>query len=311
MDWTARVLEKIIQFTQQGGIIHIIVHGINVGAQSYWNAEATMLMHTKGTLIMTAQAAMVLTGKKALDFSGGVSAEDERGIGGVERVMGPNGQAQYKVANISEAYTVLFEIYRHTYCDPKTGQVPRLQSNDIRNRDICLHPYTDSNHPHFNKIGDIFADALNAERKKPFAIRHVMQALIDQDSPQLERFSNLHQGESAVVWSAHIGGISSMVIGIESQPILRRGRVPLDGPDTWTGGTLFPQSSKKIARAINAASGQTPVVVLANLSGFDGSPESLRRLQLEYGAEIGRAVVNWNPLSYSWSSDAIMVAPTS
>lgn len=292
LDWTARVLEKIIQFTQGGGIIHIIVHGINVGAQSYWNAEATMLMHTKGTLIMTAEAAMVLTGKKALDFSGGVSAEDERGIGGVERVMGPNGQAQYKVANISEAYTILFEIYRHTYCDPQTGQVPRLQSSDVNDRDICLHPYTDSNHPHFNKIGDIFAASVNGERKKPFAIRHVMQALIDQDSPQLERFSNLHQGESAVVWSAHIGGISSMVIGIESQPILRRGRVPLDGPDTWTGGTLFPQSSKKIARAINAASGQTPIVVLANLSGFDGSPESLRRLQLEYGAEIGRAVVN-------------------
>jgi len=292
LDWTARVLEKIIQFTQNGGIIHLIVHGINVGAQSYWNAEATMLMHTKGCLIMTSGAAMVLTGKKALDFSGGVSAEDERGIGGVERIMGPNGQAQYKVANIADAYTVLFEIYRHTYCDPQSGYVPKFQSNDSRNRDICLHPYTDSNHPHFTKIGDIFAATHNPERKKPFAIRHVMQALIDQDSPQLERFSNLHQGESAVVWNAHIGGISSLLIGIESQPILRRGRVPLDGPDTWTGGTLFPQSSKKIARAINAASGQTPVVVLANLSGFDGSPESLRRLQLEYGAEIGRAVVN-------------------
>ena len=58
-------------------------------------------------------------------------------------------------------------------------------------------------------------------------------------------------------------------------------------------GTLFPQSSKKIARAINAASNNRPVVVLANLSGFDGSPESMRRLQLEYGAEIGRAVVNF------------------
>ena len=52
-------------------------------------------------------------------------------------------------------------------------------------------------------------------------------------------------------------------------------------------------SSKKVARAINAASGNRPVVVLANLSGFDGSPESLRNLQLEYGAEIGRAVVNF------------------
>jgi acetyl-CoA carboxylase carboxyltransferase component len=49
-----------------------------------------------------------------------------------------------------------------------------------------------------------------------------------------------------------------------------------------------------VARAINAASGSRPLVVLANLSGFDGSPESLRKLQLEYGAEIGRAVVNFD-----------------
>jgi acetyl-CoA carboxylase carboxyltransferase component len=34
--------------------------------------------------------------------------------------------------------------------------------------------------------------------------------------------------------------------------------------------------------------------VLANLSGFDGSPESLRNLQLEYGAEIGRAITNFD-----------------
>ena len=46
-------------------------------------------------------------------------------------------------------------------------------------------------------------------------------------------------------------------------------------------------------RAINAASNNRPLVVLANLSGFDGSPESMRNLQLEYGAEIGRAVVNF------------------
>jgi acetyl-CoA carboxylase carboxyltransferase component len=34
--------------------------------------------------------------------------------------------------------------------------------------------------------------------------------------------------------------------------------------------------------------------VLANLAGFDGSPESMSRWQLEYGAEIGRAVVNFD-----------------
>jgi acetyl-CoA carboxylase carboxyltransferase component len=45
---------------------------------------------------------------------------------------------------------------------------------------------------------------------------------------------------------------------------------------------------------VNAASGNRPLVVLANLSGFDGSPDSMRALQLEYGAEIGRAVVNFD-----------------
>src|SRR4029078_10212765 len=45
---------------------------------------------------------------------------------------------------------------------------------------------------------------------------------------------------------------------------------------------------------INAASRNRPLLVLANLSGFDGSPESLRNIQLEYGAEIGRAIVNFN-----------------
>jgi acetyl-CoA carboxylase carboxyltransferase component len=73
----------------------------------------------------------------------------------------------------------------------------------------------------------------------------------------------------------------------------RRGFPPTDGPDTYTAGTLFPRSSKKAARAINAASGNRPLVVLANLSGFDGSPDSMRNLQLEYGAEIGRAIVNF------------------
>jgi acetyl-CoA carboxylase carboxyltransferase component len=84
------------------------------------------------------------------------------------------------------------------------------------------------------------------------------------------------------------------LIGFESRPVPRRGFPPSDGPDTWTAGTLFPESSKKTARAINAASSSRPVVVLANLSGFDGSPESMRKLQLEYGAEIGRAVVNFD-----------------
>jgi acetyl-CoA carboxylase carboxyltransferase component len=90
------------------------------------------------------------------------------------------------------------------------------------------------------------------------------------------------------------GRLAGVAARIESRPLPRYGSVPADGPGSWSAGTLFPQSSRKIARAINAASGRRPVVVLANLAGFDGSPESMRRLQLEYGAEIGRAVVNFD-----------------
>ncbi|MEO6500312.1 MAG: biotin carboxylase N-terminal domain-containing protein, partial [Jatrophihabitantaceae bacterium] len=53
MDWVARALRRIVTFTQAGGEINVVVAGINVGAQPYWNAEATMLMHTKGILVMT------------------------------------------------------------------------------------------------------------------------------------------------------------------------------------------------------------------------------------------------------------------
>jgi acetyl-CoA carboxylase carboxyltransferase component len=84
------------------------------------------------------------------------------------------------------------------------------------------------------------------------------------------------------------------MLGLESRTLARRGFVPADGPPSWTSGTLFPQSSRKTARAVNAASGNRPLVVLANLSGFDGSPESMRHWQLEYGAEIGRAVTNFD-----------------
>jgi len=95
------------------------------------------------------------------------------------------------------------------------------------------------------------------------------------------------------VWDAHLGGHPVTLLGLESKPLPRVGLIPADGPDVWTSGTLFPMSSKKVARAVNATSGNRPLVVLANLSGFDGSPESMRRAQLEYGAEIGRAVVNF------------------
>ena len=292
MDWVALALRRIVTFTQGGGEINIVVAGINVGAQPYWNAEATMLMHTKGILVMTPDSAMVLTGKQSLDFSGGVSAEDNFGIGGYDRVMGPNGQAQYWAPDLAGACDVLLAHYDHTYVVPGEAAPRRAATADPVERDVCAYPHNmvDSE---FRTVGDIFSAVSNPDRKKPFDIRTLMHAVADQDHATLERWSDMEGGETSVIFDAHLDGWPVTLIGIESRPQPRRGFPPSDGPDTWTAGTLFPRSSKKTARAINAASGNRPVVVLANLSGFDGSPDSMRHLQLEYGAEIGRAIVNF------------------
>ncbi|MFZ2013304.1 MAG: carboxyl transferase domain-containing protein [Nocardioides sp.] len=293
MDWIAAVLRDLIEFTQRGGEVNIVVTGINVGGQPYWNAEATMLMHTRGILVMMPTSAMVLTGKQALDFSGGVSAEDNFGIGGYDRVMGPNGQAQYWAANLEDACRILFRHYDHTFVVPGERFPRRAATRDPVTRDVrsSLHAEVKGTDQH--AVGDVFSAELNPERKKPFDIRSVLGAVVDADSQPLERWTAWRGAETTVVWDAHIGGMPVCLLGLESRTLARRGYVPADGPATWTSGTLFPQSARKAARAINASSGNRPLVVLANLSGFDGSPESMRHWQLEYGAEIGRAVTNF------------------
>jgi acetyl-CoA carboxylase carboxyltransferase component len=293
LDWTAAVIRRIVQFTQNGGEINVIVSGVNVGAQSYWNAEATMLMHTRGLLIMTSDAAMLLTGKKALEFSGSVSAESNVDIGGVEKVMGPNGESQVRVPDLASAYEVLFRHYRFTYVEAGTSFPPKVESEDDPNRDITNHPYEDRLEQGFSTIGDIFSQEKNPERKKQFDMRQVMGALIDTDAGYLERWRAMQDADTAIVWETRMGGNAVGMIGIESRSIQRIGAVPADGPESWSGGTLFPLSSKKVARGINAFSNRVPLTIIANLSGFDGSPESLRYFQLEYGAEIGRAIVNF------------------
>ena len=294
MDWIGAVLRRIITFTQAGGECNVVVTGINVGAQPYWNGEATMLMHTKGILVMTPASAMVLTGKQALDVSGGVSAEDNLGIGGYDRVMGPNGQGQYWAPDLESACLLLLRHYAHTYVVPGERFPRRAVTHDPNDRNV-----RDAEHPalegtDFTRVGDVFSSVANPERKKPFDMRAVMRAVTDADHEPLERWASWRDAENAIVWDAHVGGYPVAMLGIESRSLPRSGPAPADGPPSWTSGTLFPQSSRKIARAVNAASGNRPLVVLANLSGFDGSPESMRQWQLEYGAEIGRAVTNFD-----------------
>lgn len=290
LDWTAAVLSRIIRFTAAGGVINVIVDGPCVGAQSYWNAEATMLMHCRGALVMTPRGYMILTGKRALEVSGSVAGPTNEAIGGLD-IMLANGEAQYAAADLPEAYQILLRHYEYTYVAPGELRARAGRSQDPAHRDVRGQVYAGPGG--FARVGEIFDEATNPGRKKPFAIREVIRAVADQDAPMLERWAGLMDGETAVTMLGQLGGQPVCFVGIESQPLARRGARPADGPPTWTSGTLFPQSSRKIARAIRSASGVCPVVILANLSGFDGSPESIRERQLEYGAEIGKAVVEF------------------
>ena len=294
MDWIALTLRRLIEFTQGGGEINILVTGINVGGQPYWNAEATMLMHTKGILIMTPASTMVLTGKQALDFSGAMSAEDNFGIGGYDRVMGPNGQAQYWAPSFQEACALLLQHYEYTYVVPGERFPRRRPTADPLDRDVRDAPHEQVPGTTFTRVGEVFDPATNPDRKQPFDMRSVMRAVTDADCAPLERWKDWLHADTSIAWDATIGGIPVCLLGLESRTVPRKGFVPADGPVAWTSGTLFPQASRKTARVVNAASGNRPLVVLANLSGFDGSPESMRRWQLEYGAEIGRAVTNFD-----------------
>jgi acetyl/propionyl-CoA carboxylase alpha subunit/acetyl-CoA carboxylase carboxyltransferase component len=293
MDWIALTLRRLIEHTQAGGEVNIIVTGINVGGQPYWNAEATMLMHTKGILVMTPASTMVLTGKQALDFSGAVSAEDNFGIGGYDRVMGPNGQAQYWAPSFPAACALLIRHYELTYVVPGERFPRRRPTTDPIDRDVRDSEHAAVEGSPFVTVGDVFSAELNPERKQPFDMRSVMRSVADRDCEPLERWQHLRDGDTSIVWDTTVGGIPVSLLGLESHTVARKGFVPADGPPAWTSGTLFPHSSRKTARAVNAASGSRPLVVLANLSGFDGSPESMRRRQLEFGAEIGRAVTNF------------------
>ena len=101
----------------------------------------------------------------------------------------------------------------------------------------------------------------------------------------------------AVVYDARLGGHAVSLIGIESRPLPRHGVTPADGPAQWSAGTLFPLSSKKVARAINAASGCRPVVDarqpvrLRRLAGVAAPPAArVRRRDRPGDRQLRRAV---------------------
>ncbi len=243
--------------------------GINVGAQPYWNAEATMLMHTKGILVMTPDSAMVLTGKQCARL--------------LRRRLAPRTTSASAATTGSWARTGRPSTGRRTCparwtcCSPTTRTPTVRPASGSRGRRrpptrstaTSPTPRTPARAATSPRVGEIFT--ANPERKKPFDIRSVLRAVADSDHPTLERWVDMIDADGVVVLDAHLGGQPVALIGIESRPLPRRGLLPVDGPTTFTAGTLFPKSSKKTARGDQRGQRQPP-------AGDPGQPLRLRRL---------------------------------
>ena len=293
MDWIAAVLRRIIEFTQRGGELNVVVTGINVGAQPYWNAEATMLMHTRGILVMTPESAMVLTGKQALDYSGGVSAEDNFGIGGYERIMGPNGQAQYWAPDLAGACRVLLVPLRaHLRGARRALPAPRRDLRSDRARRAQLAPLR-------ARVGPARGgrDLLGRDESRPQeAVRHPLGDAGRRSTATTRRSSAGPGGArrrppwcGTPTWAAGRYPCSASSLGRCRAMGRCRPTVPSSGPRALSSRSRRARSPARSTPPAAAARWWS----LANLAGFDGSPESMARWQLEYGAEIGRAVVNF------------------
>src|SRR4029077_5472044 len=98
----------------------------------------------------------------ALETSGGVSAEDEIGIGGYERIMGPSGQAQHQARTLGDAYRILVDHYACSYRKPGERAPRRFPTRDPLDRDVEKFVYEGDEG--FQTIGDLFSAHANAER---------------------------------------------------------------------------------------------------------------------------------------------------
>ena len=269
MDWIARVLRRIIEFTQAGGEINIVVPGINVGAQPYWNAEATMLMHTKGILVMTPgrrHGAHRQGGPRLLRRRLG------RGQPGHRRLRADHGPQR--------PGPVLRPRPRRRLPDPAAALRPHL-----RRPRRALPPTGRDQRPDrprrlrlartagdFATVGDVFS--MRAQPRPQAAVRDPQgdgrrRRPGSPDPGALVRRARTPRSPSSGTPTS--AGIPVCLLGIESKNLPRAGFVPADGPDAVDRRHALPAGLEEDGPGHQRRQRQPP-------GGRAGQPVGLRRL---------------------------------
>jgi hypothetical protein len=174
LDWCARSIRRIVEFTQAGGEINVVVDGINVGAQPYWNAEATMLMHTRGILVMTAEGAMVLTGKQRARLLGRRLGRGQLGHRRLRAHHGPERAGAVLGRRPRRRLRAAAALLRARLRRARRALPRRAATADPVDRDVAARR-TRVEAP-TRHVGDVLSPRRNPGRKKPFDIRRVMRA---------------------------------------------------------------------------------------------------------------------------------------
>ena len=165
-----------------------------------------MLMHTRGILVMTPASAMVLTGKQALDFSGGVSAEDNFGIGGFDRDHGPERAGAVLGADASRtpARCCCATTSTPTSCPGERfpRRTPTADPREPRRPDVAARAGV-RQRPHRPSVTCSRRSTTPSGRSRSTSAP-CMRAVTDADAEPLERWTALARWrDTSVVWDAH------------------------------------------------------------------------------------------------------------
>ena len=241
LDWVARVLRRLVEHTQAGGEVNVVVAGINVGAQPYWNAEATMLMHTRGILVMTPgqrDGAHRQAGDRLLRRRVG------RGQPRHRRLRPDHGSERRGAVLGARPGRGVRPAVRPLRADlPGAGRALAAPGRRRRTRSTatCAPPPTTSRAPTSRTVGDVFSAARQPRPQE--AVRHPhadATPSIDHDHEPLERWPEMAEAETAVVCDARLGGHAVTLIGIESRPLPRHGATPGRRPGAVVGRHAVP-----------------------------------------------------------------------